>query len=118
MFFGEVQGYRHTFEKPGVQLNLIGKPEDTVVNEKDFSFPLATLDEMYRETITELFVAHNPLPRRVMLERSKRLTFVDDSFTRQPHISVTHYLLRRSFEVLRNEGPASWVGKVVNRLKG
>lgn len=84
-YFAEVQAYQHWYDKPGVELNLINSPADTVIREEDFMFPPITVAQLYElPTITAIFTARRPLPVAEQPPAGSTITFVDDSFTRAP----------------------------------
>lgn len=84
LYFAEVQPYVHTFDKPGLELNFAHTPEETRINETDFIFEPVTVDDFYcRHTLTVIFVAKKPKAARATPFPNSRVTFVDDSFTRQ-----------------------------------
>lgn len=84
-YFGEVQAYQHWYDKPGVELNLINSPADTVVREADFLFQAVSVDQLYQvPTITAVYSARRPLPADVAAAHGADADFIDDSFSRPP----------------------------------
>jgi 2-polyprenyl-3-methyl-5-hydroxy-6-metoxy-1,4-benzoquinol methylase/uncharacterized protein YbaR (Trm112 family) len=78
-FFADVQPLQHWYDKPGVELNLVNSPAETVVTPADFVFKPVPVGALYVEpTITAVFVARRPRTSRP----AGPAGFVDDSFTR------------------------------------
>jgi hypothetical protein len=80
-YFGDVRALQHWYDKPGVELNLINSPADTVVTPADFVFRPVPVETLYTEpTITAVFVARAPRPAAT--RPAGPAGFVDDSYTR------------------------------------
>jgi 2-polyprenyl-3-methyl-5-hydroxy-6-metoxy-1,4-benzoquinol methylase len=88
-FFLEVELYRHHFEKSGIELNFANTPEQTIVTEEDFLFSPISLDHLYEAgSITALFVVKKPVPKQELPLSNSVISFIDDSYTRQPDSPV------------------------------
>ena len=94
-YFGDVQAFQHWYEKPGVELNLINSPADTVITEDDFVFHPVTVDQLYElPTITAVFTACRPVPADTVAAHGPDLDFVDDSFTRPALVAPSTWAAR------------------------
>jgi 2-polyprenyl-3-methyl-5-hydroxy-6-metoxy-1,4-benzoquinol methylase/uncharacterized protein YbaR (Trm112 family) len=107
-YFEDVQVYQHWFEKPGIQLDFTNTPTETVVRETDFTFTPITLEQLYHvPTIGAIFVARKPVAQSQLPFPGRRVTFVDDSFTRS-HLAarLRHWqtLPARVRETVRRQG--------------
>jgi hypothetical protein len=80
-YFEHVQAMQHWYDKPGVELNLVNSPADTVIAPSDFVFRPVAVDGLYTEpTISAVFAARAPI---ATAKRPRGgAGFVDDSFTR------------------------------------
>ena len=82
-WFGAVETFQHWYEKPGVELNLVNSPAETIVTPEDFTFRPVGVDGLYSApTITAVFTACGPLAASRVPARGTMPSFVDESFTR------------------------------------
>jgi SAM-dependent methyltransferase len=78
-FFENISPYYHTFDNPSLSLDFLNTPEQTRVNEKDFTFRPIELDDFYQKVpLTVMFIAKNP---KVQAEINPYI-FIEDSITR------------------------------------
>jgi SAM-dependent methyltransferase len=119
MYFDEVRPYWHGFDIPGVNLDFHNTPEETVIDEKDFTFKQVSLEEFYTHpTLSVIFIVRQPRDKGLLPDLEEPLTFVDKSFTRpfqekpepetppwirQKYLVLRH-LINRSKEILQEEG--------------
>ena len=97
-FFGEVQAFQHWYDKPGVELNLINSPADTVIQEQDFLFHPVAVDELHElPTISAVFTARRPIAADRLPADGAPMGFVDDSFTRAGPAAPRGRLFSRFF---------------------
>lgn len=119
-YFAEVQAYQHWYDKPGVELNLLNAPGETVVTEKDFIFPALPTDQLYHQpTITAIFAARKPVLQPQLPKPGAPVWFVDDSFTRAPALAPSapwNPLLTRAWTVARQQGVRTLGHKTRNYL--
>ena len=81
-YFAQVQCHRH-LPSPGKVVDFANNPAQTTVNEEDFLFPPASLDELSGlPSLTAVFVARGPLPAGRTPDPAAPMVWVDDSFTR------------------------------------
>jgi 2-polyprenyl-3-methyl-5-hydroxy-6-metoxy-1,4-benzoquinol methylase len=81
-FFANIHYYRHGFDKPGIVLDFANAPEQTLVNERDFTIAPVPLEQAaHTPTLTAIFVARRPRPVDDLSYPKQQLTFIDDSFT-------------------------------------
>jgi hypothetical protein len=79
-YFGEVETFQHWYDKPGVELNLVNSPHETVLCEQDFYFREATPERLYDvPTLTAVFTAR---AARAAARWPTAPSYVDDSFSR------------------------------------
>jgi len=83
-YFNKIECYTHNLEKPGVTLNLDNNPEETKINERDFSFHAISIDDFgcKNHGLTAIFLASQPVKSENILPPEKILSFVDQSFSR------------------------------------
>ncbi|MGH7960387.1 MAG: hypothetical protein ACRERD_00990, partial [Candidatus Binatia bacterium] len=107
-YFTEVQAYQHWYDKPGVEINLLNAPADTVMKETDYTFQPIAVDQLYHlPSISGIFTARGPVARPQLPLLGAPLWFMDDSFTRPAppvHGILRHPLLKRTVQVAREQG--------------
>lgn len=96
-YFSEIDCLFHSFHHPEIILDFANKPEDTKVNEADFSFETVSLDDFYKKApLTVIFAARQP---KIVPSDDTSLRFVEESFTRElpeePSLDPDKQLIRR-----------------------
>jgi 2-polyprenyl-3-methyl-5-hydroxy-6-metoxy-1,4-benzoquinol methylase len=83
-YFNKIDCYIHNLEKAEVTLNLDNSPEETRINERDFSFRKISIDDFGEKNLglTAIFLASQPVIIENNLSPEKTLSFVDQSFSR------------------------------------
>ena len=88
LFFEEIQPYWLGFNKPGFTLDFSHTPEQCRVDEKDFIYNPAPLEEYYQNpSLGVIFVVRKPRSKSELPDSAMPLTFVENSFTRSPVFS-------------------------------
>ena len=105
-YFEKIQPYIHYYNKPGTVLDFNNTPDQTSVNETDFTFIPVPLDELFHQpTLTVVFTAQNPRPENLIPPPTDHVTFIDDSFTRPAKKADSIGLwIKKSQEIQRQEG--------------
>jgi len=79
-YFDQVQCVFHSFKNQNVVLDFGNTPENTRVNEKDFTFEPVMIDEFYKEApLTVMFEARSPVKSN---PKNPSFTFIEESLTR------------------------------------
>jgi 2-polyprenyl-3-methyl-5-hydroxy-6-metoxy-1,4-benzoquinol methylase len=83
-YFNEIECYTHNLSKPGVNLKLDNKPEETIIDERDFAFKKISIDDfgLNNPSLTAVFIASQPVKSDHIFLTEKESPFVDQSFTR------------------------------------
>jgi ubiquinone/menaquinone biosynthesis C-methylase UbiE len=84
LYFNSIRCYTHMLSKQGVTFQPLNTPEETIINEADFSFQeesLSTLSEV--PSFTGIFVASDPVAKENLPEKDKPLPLTDFSITRK-----------------------------------
>ncbi|WP_043097996.1 class I SAM-dependent methyltransferase [Kallotenue papyrolyticum] len=80
MYFSEIGCYLHN-ARNDIALDFGNTPGQTIINEHDFTFDSASIDELsYKPTLSALFVLRGPKDLGD-LASDRQLTFIDDSFS-------------------------------------
>jgi 2-polyprenyl-3-methyl-5-hydroxy-6-metoxy-1,4-benzoquinol methylase len=82
-FFGDVEVREHFLARADVQLDFRNKPEDTVITQEDFVFPVVDGTDLDSGSLTALFTASRPLGAAEVPAADEALSFIDDSITRR-----------------------------------
>jgi 2-polyprenyl-3-methyl-5-hydroxy-6-metoxy-1,4-benzoquinol methylase len=81
-FFGEIDCFWHGL-RPGLPLDFHNKPEQTIINEKDFIFKPVPVDHYYLEpSLSILFIIREPRLESEIPPAGQPVTFIENSFTR------------------------------------
>ena len=94
LYFNSIRCFSHLLAKPGVTFQPQNTPEETVINEADFSFQeesLSTLSEM--PSFTGIFVATGPVAKEKLPEKDKPLPLTDFSITRKSQPGWKRFLI-------------------------
>jgi SAM-dependent methyltransferase len=132
-FFCEIECYWHGV-RPGLPLDFQNKPEQTMINEKDFIFKPVPVDHYYIEpSLTIMFVIRKPRPENEIPPAGLPVTFIENSFTRPlsyqtasisallARLSAVRkiflHLLNRSLTIARQQGVLSIIPAAIHHIK-
>jgi SAM-dependent methyltransferase len=132
-FFSDIECYWHGV-RPGLPLDFQNKPEQTIINEKDFIFKPVPMDQYYIEpSLTIMLVIRKPRPENEIPPEGLPVSFIENSFTRPlsfqtastsavlARLSATRnillHLLNRSKTVARQQGILAIIPAAIHHIR-